>query len=92
MIWEIFSKYHIDGLIDCREPISIKIDSYDLLRKELVVNIENLSSGNFEIRKSTGGEFYSFDPIINIDENTQFPLRIENVSEQALMIQLWERP
>ena len=92
VIWEFFSKYDIDGLIDCREPISIKIDSYDLSRKELVVNIENLSSGNFEIRKSTGGEFYSFDPVIDVNENTQFPLIIGNVTEQALMIQLWEKP
>lgn len=92
VIWDFFSRYDIDGLIDCSEPISIKVDSYDLSRKELVVNIENLSSGKFEIRKSTGGEFYSFDPVVDVNKNTQFPLRIGNVTEQALMIQLWKKP
>ena len=92
VIWEFFSRYDIDGLINCREPMIINIDSYDHSRKELVVSIENLTSGNFEIRKSTGAGFYSFDPILEVDENTQFPLKIENVTEQALMIQLWERP
>jgi len=29
---------------------------------------------------------------MDVNKNTQFPLRIGNVTEQALMIQLWKKP
>ena len=91
-IWEFFSQYDIDGIIECRKPVSIKIDSYDISTKDLVISIENLTSGRFEIRKSTGGEFQSFDPVIEVNEDTELPIIIRDVRDRLLLIQLWEMP
>ena len=90
-IWEFFSRYDIDGLIQCGSTVNLTIESYDLSNKELTIDIDSLPSGSYELRKSIGGKFRSFDPELNINSDTQFPLIIRGVEESSLIIQLWDK-
>ena len=92
VIWDFVSQYNIDGLIRCADPAELIIDAYDPSNNELTITINNLPPGTFELRKSIGGSFEPLSPRVNIDHNVVFPLKIKSVNDEALILQVWEKP
>lgn len=92
-IWDFVSHYKSSGLIGCSSPVELTINAYSKQNQELTITVENLPEGRFEIRSSKDGQpFHSLTADISINQNTVFPLTIPNIREDALLLQVWEKP
>ena len=92
VIWDFVSRYDSSGLIGCGGGVELVVNSYNRERQEVTITINNLPEGRFEIRKSATGPFQRFQPGVEINRSTTFPLTIPNVPEEILLLQVWERP
>ena len=92
VIWDFVSRYDSNGLIGCGTPAELIINAYQPETGKLTITVSNLPEGRFELRKTSSGTFDFNSPGINIDRNTSFPLTIENIRDDALILQIFEKP
>ena len=92
VIWGFVSQYDSSGLIGCGSRVDLVIHEFEPATRQVSLSIRNLPTGTYEIRRYTTGSFQSFQPRIEISEDTVFPLTIPNLPPDSLLLQVWERP